>query len=345
LTFNEFKNRTGYNKFHPSNPYTLKNIALWLKINNKRFKIYSKKYKKANIDLQWKCLKRDCGEIFEYSWNKISQKNIGCPYCSGHKVNIKNCLATKRPDLIEEWHSIKNGDLTPYDVTCGCIKIVWWQCKKGHEWQDSINNRTNIIHNRNCSYCIGKRPSKDYNLSIINPKLSEEWNYNKNRKKPEEYTPVSGQRVWWKCRECGHEWKAQISNRSNGNGCPECSESKGEKKISEYLNINKIYYIPQKEFEGLIGLGNGNLSYDFYLPDYNLLIEYQGGQHEKFIKWIHIIYENFEKQLEHDKRKKEYAINNNINLLEIWYWDFDNIEEILDKYLSNNLSLKGLKDG
>lgn len=44
---------------------------------------------------------------------------------------------------------------------------------------------------------------------------------------------------------------------------------------------------------------------------------------------------NFDKQKEHDKRKKEYARNNNIDLLEIWYWDFDNIEEILNKQILN----------
>ena len=46
--------------------------------------------------------------------------------------------------------------------------------------------------------------------------------------------------------------------------------------------------------------------------------------------------EDFERQLEHDRRKKEYAKQNNINLLEIWYYDIDNIEEIL----INELNLK-----
>lgn len=78
----------------------------------------------------------------------------------------------------------------------------------------------------------------------------------------------------------------------------------------------------------MLGLGNGNLSYDFYLPDYNLLIECQGIQHESWRKnWI--TKEDFEKQLEHDRRKREYAKKNNINLLEIWYYDMDNIENIL----------------
>ena len=80
------------------------------------------------------------------------------------------------------------------------------------------------------------------------------------------------------------------------------------------------------------------MSYDFYLPDYNLLIECQGEQHERFIRGFHETEESFEKQLEHDRRKREYAKKNNIDLLEIWYYDMDSIEEILIEklYIENN---------
>lgn len=74
---------------------------------------------------------------------------------------------------------------------------------------------------------------------------------------------------------------------------------------------------------------NGLLSYDFYLPQYNLLIEYQGEQHENFKEgWI--TEEDFIIQKEHDRRKKKYTKDNNIELLEIWYYDYENIEKILD---------------
>ena len=87
------------------------------------------------------------------------------------------------------------------------------------------------------------------------------------------------------------------------------------------------------KYDGLVGLGNGLLSYDFYIPKLNHLIEYQGEMHERFIRGIHKSIKDFEKQQEHDRRKKEYAQIHNINLLEIWYWDFDRIEKILDTKL------------
>ena len=106
-----------------------------------------------------------------------------------------------------------------------------------------------------------------------------------------------------------------------------------EKHTKQVLQKYNVKYIPQKEYKGLVGTKGGNLSYDFYLPDYNLLIECQGIQHEKWMEgWI--TKEGFEKQLEHDKRKREYAKQHNIKLLEIWYYDMDNIEDILIKELN-----------
>ncbi len=250
-------------KFHKSNLYTIKNIKLWCKSNDKPFKLLEgQEYKNNYIKLKWKCLKEDCGETFEMSWNNI-QSGWGCGYCAGKQVGLSNCLATKNPELAKEWHPTKNGDITPYDVTSSSHKKIWWICQE---------------------------------------------------------------------KNCQHEWYTSPNGRKNS-GCAECSKSKGEKKIKEIFDLNNIYCIPQQEFNGLIGIGGGNLSYDFYLPQYNLLIEYQGEFHDGTA--YQQTKKQFKIQQEHDKRKKEYAQDNNINLLEIWYCDFDNIEEILSIYLKN----------
>jgi hypothetical protein len=94
-----------------------------------------------------------------HSWkasigNRTRDKSSGkCPFCTGRKVCIDNCLATVRPDLVAEWHPIKNDQITPYSVTAGCGKKVWWLCKRGHEWQAVIRNRTNKDNLTGCPYC------------------------------------------------------------------------------------------------------------------------------------------------------------------------------------------------
>jgi very-short-patch-repair endonuclease len=104
-------------------------------------------------------------------------------------------------------------------------------------------------------------------------------------------------------------------------------------KLSKIDKINNNYYIPQKKFKGLLGMGGGNLSYDFYLPQYKWLCEFQGIQHEKYTPGFQKSKKDFDKQLEHDKRKREYTQQNGYKLLEIWYKDFDNIETILKQEL------------
>ena len=132
---------------------------------------------------------------------------------------------------------------------------------------------------------------------------------------------------------CGHVWTTTPNPLLKGHGCPYCAygRSKGETRIENYLTNLHINFESQQKYDGLLGLGNGQLSYDFYLSDYNLLIEYQGEYHGGTARLQSI--EEFEIQQEHDRRKRDYAKEHNIELMEIWYWDFDNIEQILESRL------------
>ncbi len=190
---------------HKLNPYTIQNIKLWCKLNNKPFELLSITYENNKRNLLWKCLDINCGEEFKSTWNGIFSNNYGCPYCSGHQVGISNCLATKNPKLAKEWHPTKNKNLTPFDFTAMSDKDVWWQCSENlkHEWNISIKNR-NKKKGTGCPYCSGNLPSEDYNLLVVNKELCKEWDYNKNEKRPEDYLPNSNQHVFWICKECGH---------------------------------------------------------------------------------------------------------------------------------------------
>lgn len=124
----------------------------------------------------------------------------------------------------------------------------------------------------------------------------------------------------------------------SGYGCPNCNKSKGEIKILSFLENYNQKYQTQYKFQDLKGVGNGLLSYDFYLPNQNLLIEYQGEFHDG-TPTIQTE-ENYQIQQEHDRRKRKYAKEQNIELLEIWYWDYENIEQILSEKLNINSNKK-----
>ena len=133
-------------------------------------------------------------------------------------------LQKANPELAKEWHPIRNGDLTPKDVTPKSNKKVWWLCKeKGHEWQAWIANRSK--RRDNCPFCSGKAVCEDNCLQTINPELAAEWHPTKNGTlTPKDVRPNSHKRVWWLCKEKGHEWEAWIANRNNRkDSCPYCS--------------------------------------------------------------------------------------------------------------------------
>ena len=109
-----------------------------------------------------------------------------------------------------------------------------------------------------------------------------------------------------------------------------CNSSQGETRIIRWLNQNNIEYIHDKHyFNDLIGCGNGVLKPDFIIKDRKIWIEYDGEFHYKDIHND----DSLKKQQEHDKRKDNYAKEHGWKLIRIPYWEFDNIEEILEKEL------------
>lgn len=179
---------------------------------------------------------------------------------------------------------------------------------------------SNLLHNHGCPKCSRKynRTPEEFisEIKVISPTIEILSDFNN----------VS-ENVKCRCKIDGHIWYASPRGLLKGYGCKVCNESKGEKKIKKCLNEKNVDFKWQKSFDCLTGVGGGLLSYDFYIPRYNLLIEYQGEFHDGTVKYQSE--RAYEIQVEHDKRKSNYAKSHNINLLEIWYWDFDNIDKIL----------------
>jgi len=105
----------------------------------------------------WKCNQGNDHEWISSIASRSGGK--GCPVCSGHKIVKSNCMATTHPELAKQWHSVRNGNLTPFDVGGGTNKKIWWKCDKGddHEWITSASGRSG---KRGCPYCTLTPQSK-----------------------------------------------------------------------------------------------------------------------------------------------------------------------------------------
>lgn len=134
---------------------------------------------------------------------------------------------------------------------------------------------------------------------------------------------------------CGFCYTTRLSDFEKTRGCPKCYKkySKGEQLVAKFLEENHYSYIRQKRFNDL-----PRYSFDFcvILNNKEILIEVQGQQHYKEVE----IFDNFEKQMKRDKVKKEYCLVNNIPLIEIPYWELNNINNFLQLKFNDYLKMR-----
>lgn len=138
------------------------------------------------------------------------------------------------------------------------------------------------------------------------------------------------------CPEHG-EYKISPAEIKRGNICPQCIKqygntghsSAGEIKIINYLNSNKINFVREVGFFDC--KDKKQLPFDFYIKDYNLLLEFNGKQHYEPVKHFGGM-KALKLQQEHDLIKKEYALQNNYNYFVIPYWE--DVKKTLDKYFT-----------
>jgi very-short-patch-repair endonuclease len=246
-----------------------------------------------------------------------------------------------RPQI--NYEHIINKNINPWEISYGSQKKVWIKCqeKDYHGSYETTCDRF-TTQQRRCPYCCKSKihPKDSLGQYIIDNYgedfLSKIWS-NKNKKSSFQYSPQANQKVWWKCLDGKHDdYARNIDSSTRYNyRCPSCTIFKGEIKIEDWLIKNHIIFKSQKTFKKC--KYKQVLQFDFYLAQHNLLIEYQGEQHEKPIdfagkgeEWANKL---FQVNKTKDEIKKQFAISSNISLLEIWYWDYNNIEEILDNII------------
>lgn len=199
-----------------------------------------------------------------------------------------------------------------------------------------IHNKTfemapnNLLNGHGCPECAIEARAKVFakshsqfisELKEISPQISITSQYQSAHKK-----------VDCKCLECGFEWKAAPHSLLRGERCPNCIlPSKGESAISSCLNDFSVEYVFQKRFDDCRNIHP--LPFDFYLPEYNACIEFQGRQHYEAVDHFGGE-EELQIRQKRDQIKADYCRKNQIELLYIPYWDFDNIKQIIDCFLN-----------
>lgn len=333
---------------------------------------YKKQLLKSKSFEQW-CLdnnKKEVLDLWDYDKNEITPSDITlqskkkfwfkCPK-GIHESELKSinnftkgfnsirCLRCESfaqylidnygSNALELYWDYELNRVSPYDINRCTNTKVWIKCIENELHKPYETTTNSFYYNHRCPYCDGKKVIREESLGCFLKSIGKIslWS-DKNKLDMYKLAKCSSKKVWFKCenekhndyqRDCGSSFYYNYR-------CPKCQSSKGEKKISELLDGLDIIYKTQKSFENLIGDGSQRkrkLRFDFYLPDYNLILEYQGEQHEREVKCFGGK-DGFELRRKYDNLKREYCKINNIDLVEIWYYDYDNIESILKNKLN-----------
>ncbi len=269
------------------------------------------------------CHKHQC--LFTQSWDSHIIGQHGCPICGREHQRQKMLLSTQ--DFINKANKIHNY-LYQYNDTeyNGSKKKIVIICRLHGKFKQFAHNH---LQGAGCPKCgLTKRYRSNTKEFILKAKKihGNKYNYDKTN-----YTHCDSE-VIIVC-DRGHSFLQTPHNHLRGYGCKICYESQGEKRIRVYLENNNINF--QQEYL----IPNTRKRFDFYLLDYNTCIEFNGKQHytpQYFGGSNHIDnkLDKLKKTWMSDKFKQEWCDANNIIYFQIHYWEFSQINNILDWFFN-----------
>lgn len=275
-----------------------------------------------------------CGKEYEKSWyhyqETVDSKDC-CKNCKTLKKNettllarqeslyskVLDCCNKKGYKLVTQKEEIKNNKTY--------IKYI---CPKHGIHSMRI---ANLESGKGCPECIHEKHREVYKTSCneVVKRIEDCGGILLNK---EDYINQSTKNLKVICPNCGNTFITSLRNftQHGGQACDKCcdNESIGEKKIKNYLENNGIYFKQEYWFQDCRDVKP--LPFDFYLPNQNIIIEFDGRQHFEETKHFRHSLETVKK---HDEIKNKYCHDNGICLIRIPYTKMNKIEEILENEL------------
>lgn len=266
----------------------------------------------VNTHTKLKVKHNKCGSIYGVRPSDFI-RGSRCPYCAGFRKTDK--------DFKQEVYSLVGDEysfLEHYQGALTKIKVKHNKC--GTEYKVTP---ANFLMGHCCPHCYGTPKKADIQFQQeVHTLVGDEYTF------LEPYVD-SFTKLKVKHNKCGSIYDVTPhAFLSLYNRCPFCNSPKGETIINKILDTLNIEYETQQTFDDLID--KSCLSYDFYIPGQNILIEYQGKQHYQPID--HFGGEaTFKKQQKHDQMKLDYAKEHGYDLIAVPYTE-DTLSKI-KKYL------------
>lgn len=254
------------------------------------------------------------------SWNEIKNGNY---YNKKQDIDYKSPRKRDQKD-VEEY--LDSRDLIMVGEYINNVTPIQFVCKKHKD--KGVQEMSWITMKKSpnpCRYCKGNKfhgpiSHKEYMESIENlknPNIEIIGKYEGAHKKIE-----------CKCKKCGRTIFLRPDHIKRGIGCGQCTKSIGEDRVEQFLLRYNIYYEREYRFKDCVRTER-SLPFDFYLPDLNTVIEFDGVQHFQVIGKFG---EKSHNELKlNDEYKNKYCKEHNIKIIRISYKNIDKVDEILSK--------------
>ena len=317
--------------YEEGNPPKKLPIEIFKEVTESKGYIFkSVKYLNQKSTINFICKKHlDCG-IQSSAWNDISNDKQCCGYCNGKgrtTKQFKEIVFEQSPNIkiIGEY----KGARERVDAYCTIHDYFWKP------------SAFRLMSGTGCPKCGDEivKKKKTIPYEIKKEKLES---IHANNIEFLHIPNNTHDKVKCRCLKCKKEWETSYFNltKPNYTGCPNCIESKNEKRLKNIMDKWGYRYTSQKTFSNC--KDRRLLPFDLYLDDFNVLIEYDGEHHYKMIprglKTQFELKEDFELVKKHDSIKNKYCKENKIPLIRIPYWEKENMEYFLfDKFKELNL--------
>jgi len=239
---------------------------------------------------------------------------------------FKNDVYKKVKDEYVVTGSFYKNNKTPIAIKHNC----------GHEYEVRPDM---FVKGRRCPKCANRKRNENRKVANYLEKLLIENPDGLDYVWLEKYNHDNKEKLLIR-HNCGHEYRVRPNDFQQGYRCPKCRNNDGAsvKMIKNILRENNINFIEEKTFDGLNN--HRELRFDIYIPEYNLVIEYDGLQHFKRHKSSYITEEKIIETSIRDNIKNNFVIEKSINMIRINYKIKNNkLKLILNELIENNFTL------
>ena len=316
-----YKSSQNHKRFG-KNPFVVFNVEHFLTVNYPNLIWLDRQYLDCKHGIRVICRKhQNKGEQLVYM-DSLINGNANCKYCS-FEQRVKRVETSRIQKRCEELGLMFVGRSVRHQST-----DVLFLCPKH---KDRGVQRSTWDHFATCAvgctYCTGRHKTTDeFRAEIykILPTVKIIGSYRGSE------NPVK-----CVCTDCGTVWAPRARSLKTGQGCPICKSSKGETVIAKYLLEHSIRYATQHSFSDCLSPKGNPLKFDFYLPDKNIIIEYDGEQHFAPVDFKGRGLEDakriFIESKQRDEIKNQYCQKHDIHLIRIPYNQINQIDEILTR--------------